>query len=120
MKLFVGNCTKTSTVSGIQKVVDKCYEGEEVKPHVMIEEFGKSDSYRKAFVLRVGAPDGTSKCQKYLVTPYFDKLLEQAGSKREVAYCRSFGGYLPETMRNHGLTSYRSRTENQKLVSDFV
>jgi len=86
----------------------------------MIEEFGKSDSYRKAFVLRIGAPNGSSKCPKDLVTPYFNKLLETAGSKREVAYCRVFGGYLPESMRKHGLKSYQGRAENQKLTSEFV
>jgi len=119
LPLFIGNCSLSSTKEGVKKVVDKCYENEEVKPHVMVEEFEKSDSTRKAFVVRVGAPSGTSKCPKDLVTPHFLQLRTDSGKPRRVlAYCRDFGGTLPESLRNHGLTS--GRDKNEELVSSFV
>jgi hypothetical protein len=119
LKLFIGNCSTSSTTGGIKKLVTELYENEEIKPHVMVEDFAKSDSHRKAFVVRVGAPTGTSKCPKDLVSPHFAKLLKDGDKPRRVlAYCRDFGGQLPEALRNHGLKS--GREVNKELASSFT
>ena len=119
LALFIGNCSLSSTKDGIQKVLTECYKENETKPHFMVEEFDKSDSTRKAFVVRIGAPTGTHKCPQDLVTPYFQKLKADSDKPRRVlAYCRPYGGTLPEAFKNHGLKSGREHSE--ELHSSFV